>query len=81
VKPSHRDAFSQPEFDALVIQFRETALGNLAHLAADMLEAAVQHVLGTSAVGWQINPVPGMPAYFDLIPPSEQHISVKGGLT
>jgi hypothetical protein len=75
----YRDAFSQPEFDALVIRFRMTVPGNLKQLAYDVLETAVQHILGTSAAGWQINPVPGMPAYFDLIPPPEQHVSVKEG--
>jgi thermitase len=79
VKPSYREAFSQPEFDALVIQFRADFAGNLANQAALMLESGVQHVLGTSAAKWQINPVTGLPTYFDCFPPPEQPVSVKRG--
>jgi hypothetical protein len=76
-RTSYRDAFCQPEFDALVLQLWATAGGDLWHQAANMLQRAVMQVLGTSSHRWQIIPVAGMPTYFDLVPPPEQHISVK----
>ena len=75
----YRDAFSQPEFDALIIQFRSEVNGNLANHAARLLETAVQHIFGTAENSWQINPVPGLSRYFDCIPPPEQPVSVKQG--
>jgi thermitase len=74
---SYQDIFARPEFDALVIQFEPAASGNLKAQAAAMLEAAVGEILGTPAAGWDISPVPGMPAYFDLIPPPGHLITVK----
>jgi subtilisin family serine protease len=79
MQTSYRDALSQPEFDALVIQFRPPVTKDMAQQAARLLATAVQQVLATSVEGWQINPVPGMPAYFDLIPPPDPSISVKQG--
>ena len=79
MQTSYRDALSQPEFDALTIQLRSSGAKDMTQQAAQLLETAVRQVLVTSVEGWQINPVPGMSAYFDLIPPPEQPISVKQG--
>ena len=75
----YQQALAEPEFDALIISFGSTASGDLAQQAAAMLESAVQQVLDRTAAGWEINEVPGLSSYFDLIPPPDQPVSIKQG--